>query len=58
MSDISFTGVDFSSFFDENFQKDLAAYFATPEGQANLAASGLAGLGDTGPQPVTREQPR
>jgi hypothetical protein len=41
MSDISFSGVDFSSFFDENFQKDLAAYFATPEGQANLAASGL-----------------
>ena len=41
MSDISFTGVDFSSFFDENFQRDLAAYFQTPEGQANLAASGL-----------------
>ena len=41
MSDISFTGVDFSSFFDENFQRDLAAYFATPEGQANLAASGF-----------------
>ena len=44
MSNISFTGVDFSSFFDENFQKDLAAYFATPEGQANLAASGLTGI--------------
>ena len=44
MSDISFTGVDFSSFFDENFQRDLAAYFATPEGQANLAASGLTGI--------------
>ena len=41
MSNISFTGVDFSSFFDENFQRDLAAYFQTPEGQANLAASGL-----------------
>ena len=41
MSDVGFTGVDFSSFFDENFQRDLAAYFQTPEGQANLAASGL-----------------
>jgi hypothetical protein len=27
--------------FDENFNRDLAAYFQTPEGQANLAASGF-----------------
>jgi hypothetical protein len=44
MSDVGFSGVDFSSFFDENFNKELAAYFATPEGQANLAASGLTGI--------------
>jgi hypothetical protein len=32
-------GVNFG--FDENFQQELAAYFQTPEGQANLAASGF-----------------
>ena len=52
MSNISFTGVDFSSFFDENFQKDLAAYFATPEGQANLAASGLVPPDVSGTEPT------
>jgi len=41
MSDVGFGGVDFSFAFNENFQQDLAAYFQTPEGQANLAASGL-----------------
>jgi hypothetical protein len=49
MSDTGLSGVDFSSFFDENFNKELAAYFATPEGQANLAASGLSGLGGQTP---------
>jgi hypothetical protein len=44
MSDVGFGGVDFSFAFNENFQQDLAAYFQTPEGQANLAASGLSGL--------------
>jgi hypothetical protein len=44
MSDVGFGGVDFSFAFDENFQRDLAAYFQTPEGQANLAASGLGGI--------------
>jgi hypothetical protein len=56
MSDIGLGGVDFSLGL-ENLNTELATYFATPEGQASLAASGLAGLGDTGPQPVTREQP-
>jgi len=32
-------GVNFG--FDENFGKELAAYFQTPEGQASLAASGF-----------------
>lgn len=41
MSDVGFGGVDFSFAFDENFNRDLAAYFQTPEGQANLAASGI-----------------
>jgi hypothetical protein len=41
MSDTGLGGVDFSFAFDENFNRDLAAYFQTPEGQANLAASGL-----------------
>jgi hypothetical protein len=41
MSDVGFGGVDFSFAFDENFQQELAAYFQTPEGQANLAASGI-----------------
>jgi hypothetical protein len=41
MSDVGFGGVDFSFAFDENFNRDLAAYFQTAEGQANLAASGL-----------------
>lgn len=39
MSDVGFGGVNFG--FDENFNRDLAAYFQTPEGQANLAASGF-----------------
>ena len=44
MSDIGFGGVDFSLGL-ENLGAELAAYFQTPEGQANLAASGLSGLG-------------
>jgi hypothetical protein len=40
MSDIGFGGVDFGLNL-ENLNAELAAYFATPEGQANLAASGL-----------------
>jgi hypothetical protein len=40
MSDIGFGGVDFSLGL-ENLNAELAAYFATPEGQANLAASGI-----------------
>ncbi|WP_445779263.1 hypothetical protein [Shewanella sp.] len=39
MSDIGFGGVNFG--FDENFNRDLAAYFQTPEGQANLGTSGF-----------------
>jgi hypothetical protein len=39
MSDVGFGGVNFG--FDENFNRDLAAYFQTAEGQANLAASGF-----------------
>jgi len=42
MSDTGLGGVNFG--FDENFNRDLAAYFQTPEGQANLAASGLGGI--------------
>ena len=41
MSDMGFGGVDFGFAFNDNFQQDLATYFQTPEGQANLAASGL-----------------
>jgi hypothetical protein len=40
MSDIGFGGVDFGLNL-ENLNAELAAYFATPEGQANLAASGI-----------------
>jgi hypothetical protein len=40
MSDIGFGGVDFGLGL-ENLNAELAAYFATPEGQANLAASGI-----------------
>jgi hypothetical protein len=40
MSDIGFGGVDFSLGL-ENLNAELAAYFATPEGQASLAASGI-----------------
>jgi hypothetical protein len=40
MSDVGFGGVDFSLGL-ENLNTELAAYFATPEGQANLAASGF-----------------
>jgi hypothetical protein len=45
MSMMSFEGVDFG-FALENLNADLAAYFATPEGQANLAASGLNEFGN------------
>jgi hypothetical protein len=40
MSDIGFGGVDFGLNL-ENLNAELAAYFQTPEGQANLAASGI-----------------
>jgi len=40
MSDIGFGGVDFGLGL-ENLNAELAAYFQTPEGQANLAASGF-----------------
>ena len=40
MSDTGLGGVDFSLGL-ENLGAELAAYFATPEGQANLAASGF-----------------
>jgi hypothetical protein len=40
MSDVGFGGVDFSLGL-ENLNAELAAYFATPEGQASLAASGI-----------------
>ena len=40
MSDVGFGGVDFSLGL-ENLNAELAAYFATPEGQANLAASDI-----------------
>ena len=50
MSDTGLGGVDFSLGL-ENLNTELATYFATPEGQASLAASGLAGLGDTATQP-------
>lgn len=45
MSMMSFEGVDFG-FALENLNAELAAYFATPEGQANLAASGLNEFGN------------
>jgi hypothetical protein len=40
--------------FDENFYRDLAEYFQTPEGQANLAASGfqVPDVVDPAPTPV------
>jgi hypothetical protein len=41
MSDVGFGGVDFGFAFNDNFQQDLAAYFQTPEGQANLGTSGF-----------------
>ena len=40
MSDTGLGGVDFSLGL-ENLNAELATYFATPEGQASLAASGL-----------------
>ena len=40
MSDTGLGGVDFSLGL-ENLNTELAAYFATPEGQASLAASGI-----------------
>jgi hypothetical protein len=60
MSDTGLGGVDFSFAFGDNFQQDLATYFQTPEGQANLASSGLGGINipDAAvPEPVRREQP-
>lgn len=55
MSDIGLGGVDFTAGL-ENLNAELATYFATPEGQASLAASGLAGLGGS-PEPVSRVEP-
>jgi hypothetical protein len=55
MSDTGLGGVDFSLGL-ENLGTELAAYFATPEGQASLAASGLTGLGDTATQPDFTQQ--
>ncbi len=59
MSDTGLGGVDFSLGL-ENLNTELATYFATPEGQASLAASGLGGINipDAAvPEPVRREQP-
>jgi hypothetical protein len=59
MSDTGLGGVDFSLGL-ENLNTELEAYFQTPEGQANLAASGLGGINipDAAvPEPVRREQP-
>ena len=50
MSDTGLGGVDFSLGL-ENLNTELAAYFATPEGQANLAASGLNEFGNVVTQP-------
>ena len=55
MSDTGLGGVDFSLGL-ENLGTELAAYFATPEGQASLAASGLTGFGDTATQPDFTQQ--
>ena len=55
MIDTGLGGVDFSLGL-ENLNAELAAYFAAPAGQANLAASGLAGLGG-GPEPISRIEP-
>lgn len=55
MIDTGLGNVDFSLGL-ENLNTELAAYFQTPEGQANLAASGLAGLGGV-PEPVSRVEP-
>jgi hypothetical protein len=55
MSDTGLGGVDVSLGL-ENLGTELAAYFATPEGQASLAASGLTGLGDTATQPDFTQQ--
>jgi len=49
MSDTGLGGVDFSLGL-ENLNAELAAYFATPEGQASLAASGVQA-------PVTSAEP-
>jgi len=59
MSDTGLGGVDFGLGL-ENLNTELEAYFQTPEGQANLAASGLGGINipDAAvPEPVRREQP-
>ena len=50
MSDTGLGGVDFSLGL-ENLGTELAAYFATPEGQANLAASGLNESGNVVAEP-------
>jgi hypothetical protein len=55
MSMMSFEGVDFG-FALENLNTELAAYFATPEGQANLAASGLNEFGNVVTQPDFTQQ--
>ena len=55
MSMMSFEGVDFG-FALENLNTELAAYFATPEGQANLAASGLNEFGNVVAQPDFTQQ--
>jgi hypothetical protein len=55
MSDIGFGGVDFGLNL-ENLNAELAAYFQTPEGQANLAASGLNEFGNVVTQPDFTQQ--
>jgi hypothetical protein len=60
MSDIGFGGVDFGFAFNDNFQQDLAAYFQTPEGQAQSAQLwqdlGIdpSLFGGGGPEPISR----
>jgi hypothetical protein len=59
MSDTGLGGVDFGLGL-ENLNTELEAYFQTPEGQANLAASGfqMPTIPDSAiPEPVRREQP-
>jgi hypothetical protein len=56
MSDIGFGGVDFGLNL-ENLNAELAAYFQTPEGQANLAASGLQGTDTSVATPAATQSP-